>query len=41
MFNNIRQRYSATVRFGGGMAGQGLLCIQLSPWSMWRRLRRR
>jgi len=30
-FNNIRQHYSATVRFGGGMAGKGSLCMQLSP----------
>jgi hypothetical protein len=28
-FNNIRQRYSAIVQFGG-MAGQGFLCMQLS-----------
>jgi len=30
-FNNIQQRYSATVRFGNGMAEQGSLCMQLSP----------
>ena len=30
-FNNIRQRYSATARFGGGTAGQGSLCMHLSP----------
>jgi hypothetical protein len=29
-FNNIRQRYTPTVRLGG-MAGQGSLCMQLSP----------